>query len=156
MTDQEIIQRLLENREIDENGCWIWTRSCQHSGSDRKRLYGQTFYRGHNTRVHRLAAHVWLGFDLDSELCVLHTCDVTKCFNPDHLFIGTRADNSADMVDKGRQTTSHLLPFALDKRISDETRRRVRELLAEGWGIRATGRRFGISHTVVMTIRDEA
>jgi hypothetical protein len=35
-------------------------------------------------------------------MCVLHRCDVYSCVNPDHLFVGTKADNNADMKAKGR------------------------------------------------------
>ena len=45
---------------------------------------------------------IWRGFDLDSPVCVLHHCDNPACFNPDHLFLGTRADNNRDMKQKGR------------------------------------------------------
>lgn len=36
-------------------------------------------------------------------LMARHVCDVRACINPDHLIPGTHADNTADMVSRGRQ-----------------------------------------------------
>lgn len=92
-------ERLLERRTIDENGCWLWNGQHVRSG------YGKMLYFRRQWRVHRLAAIAWMGMDRDSPLCVLHRCDVPSCFNPDHLFLGTQADNVKDMITKGRAKT---------------------------------------------------
>lgn len=133
-------QRLLANRHADENGCWIWTRSCRANG------YGQTSLPNSGTRnvgVHRVAAALWLGFDLESELCVLHRCDIRRCFNPEHLFMGTPSDNTWDMVDKGRAAGG------ATPRYGQEIVERARALVASGLTRRETARRLGLSHTTV-------
>jgi hypothetical protein len=76
-------------------GCWNFTGCLTSAG------YGYVSYKSHKVTVHRLAAHLWLRFDLDSDLCVLHRCDNKVCFNPKHLFIGTKADNAQDAIAKG-------------------------------------------------------
>lgn len=65
---------------------------------------------------------------------VLHHCDNPPCFRFDHLFLGTQADNVADMVAKGRARGGRLPgernPHAY---LTAETVRRIRQLRQDGW-----------------------
>ena len=90
--------KLLSKRQIDPiTGCWNWMGSKNSYG------YGVVYRNKSPLTVHRLSAMIWLRFDLNSKLFVLHKCDNRKCFNPDHLFIGTQKDNMKDKTNKGRQ-----------------------------------------------------
>lgn len=59
--------------------------------------YGQ--YRDHEY-AHRYAYRTFVGDPGDQ--AVLHRCDVTLCVNPNHLFVGSQADNMKDRQVKGR------------------------------------------------------
>jgi hypothetical protein len=79
--------------------CWIWTGYCNPSG------YGeiQRGRRGEGAeRASRISWEIHFG-SIPEEMCVLHRCDNPPCVNPEHLFLGTRADNNHDMINKGRR-----------------------------------------------------
>lgn len=79
--------------------CWLWTAGVWGRG------YGAFSFRGSQIKSHRLS--FLLCDPIPSETpFVLHSCDVRLCCNPTHLFLGTYADNAADMCIKGRHKTT--------------------------------------------------
>ncbi len=75
--------------------CWMWTMSkCVGE-------YGNmSLGRGYQ-KTHRISFLIHAG-DIPAGMCILHKCDNPTCVNPEHLFLGTRAQNVADMHAKGR------------------------------------------------------
>lgn len=90
---------LWEGFTLDEiTGCWNWIGNRSRMGSG----YGRTLFNGRRELVHRVAAHLWLRFDLKSKTQVLHICDNQACYNPRHLYFGDQSRNIRDCVAKGR------------------------------------------------------
>lgn len=74
--------------------CWPWQAFRNPLG------YGMVRFDGRSMLAHRVS---WMLTHGDpGALCVLHRCDNPPCVNPEHLWLGTRADNTADMCAKQR------------------------------------------------------
>lgn len=90
-------ERLKKHTKLnEETGCWEWTRYIAKWG------YGVIGIDHKAQLAHRVSYSVFKGDP--TGMCVLHTCDNPKCINPDHLFLGTNADNVRDKVAKNRQS----------------------------------------------------
>jgi HNH endonuclease len=97
MSTTKLIQRLLKNSTLNPlTGCWDWTKSVTKWG------YGHINVNGKIKLAHRISYEAI--HPLPTHLCVLHKCDNPRCINPEHLFLGTNADNVRDKVSKGRQS----------------------------------------------------
>jgi hypothetical protein len=94
-----IIERL-ERRagELRDGECWESDYKCTNGFGHVILRLGST---GHIYQ-HRLAWEAHNAEPIPEGMCVLHKCDNPRCFNPEHLFLGTRKDNTHDMCTKGR------------------------------------------------------
>ncbi len=82
--------------EPQENGCAIWRGAMSKSTG-----YGVLMIDRRKSYAHRYAWERVHG-PIAKGLVICHTCDVRLCVNPEHMFLGTPADNARDMWSKGR------------------------------------------------------
>jgi len=77
------------------DGCWEWIGSLRSTG------YGQLYFKGKPAAAHRVS-YILNNGPIPLGMFVCHTCDNPRCVRPDHLWLGTAADNTHDMDVKGR------------------------------------------------------
>lgn len=142
----DLIATFVENYdEGSDDECWPWKgkrAKGRHGG------YGLISYNGKPVRAHRLSYELFVG-PIPDGMCVCHQCDNPPCVNPAHLFLGTHADNTADMMRKGRWRGPN------DKRVGDgelsETStvfaQKMREL---GFSYRRVARCLGVNLSAVI------
>lgn len=79
--------------------CWAWVGGFKGGGYGAFAMWSRGVV---SERAHRASFIIFRG-EIPAGLCVLHHCDHRWCVNPQHLFLGTLADNVHDMFAKGRR-----------------------------------------------------
>lgn len=129
---------------ITESGCWIWTGATRNKmGHGALRLGGR---KGKTIWAHRASYELHTG-EVPEGMCVCHRCDVPSCVNPDHLFLGTRKDNIADMVNKDRNAKGSKAKWA---KITEEIALKIKKSTKP---TAVLGEIYGLSRQSVADIR---
>ena len=137
------INRFQEKYYVDsETGCWEWTAAKNKDG------YGTIKVGGVNVLAHRFSCKA------EAEQIVRHVCDNPGCVNPDHLIVGTTADNVADKVSKDRQAKGSDVQ---QSKFDAETVLAIRSFCDRHAGVRGSqafiSRWFGVTEEAVRKIR---
>lgn len=137
----DFIRQRLMDRSIPEpnSGCWLWQGALNNG-------YGQSSWNGSALQSHKVSWRAFRG-EIPKGMFVCHRCDTRACINPDHLFLGTHADNMRDMVAKGRQL------FGRRHREAKLTESAVLEIRAGGATDSAFAKKFGVAPTTVQQVR---
>lgn len=97
--DSAKLAHIFDRAEKKESGCW------EYPGWRNATGHVNIYHRTQKWLVHRFVWTLVKG-EIPKGMCVCHRCDNPPCCNPDHLWIGTTADNNRDMHSKGRSNYS--------------------------------------------------
>lgn len=131
---------------VDKSGdCWLWQASRKGKG------YGCFRVNKQSIGAHRVSYELTHG-PIPDGMYVLHKCDTPLCVRPDHLFLGTHADNMADRNAKHRQARPQGTLCGMAK-LTEAQVLEIRRLHDEcGVSQVQLGKRFGVDRTNVLAI----
>jgi hypothetical protein len=131
-----------KNYEIKKNGCWIWKGSINRGG------YG----RIGDILVHRYSYMNFKG-EIPDGMCVCHNCpggDNRACCNPEHLWLGTSAEN---IKDKGPKNRQHKGENQSCSKLKDFQVKEILEKLKSGRTLQSLGEEYSVSHGLISHIK---
>lgn len=137
-----IIDRFEEKYVKAESGCYLWIAAKNNAG------YGHFGMDGEIRDAHRVSYELYIG-QIPAGKFVLHRCDKPSCVNPKHLFLGTQADNLADMDAKGRRNTPHGETHCCAKL----TLKQVEAIRSDARSHRLIAKNYGVGKTIVGSIK---
>ena len=139
-----VCRRTISADKKFENACWEWGGRINDGG------YGFVMFKGRYVMAHRKAWERHNG-PIPEGLVVCHKCDNRRCINPHHMFLGTDADNVADMDAKGRRVVLRGSKNGTAK-LNEESVLKVKALLRDGSGLPEIAERFGVSVSTISLI----
>lgn len=155
-------ERLAAKVVVDpESGCHNWTGCVASTKNSTRQGYGHISDGSRKLQVkhgvHRLSYEQNIG-PIPEGLCVCHKCDNSLCVNPEHLFVGSYADNNKDMRAKGRNSGNPVM-FGFDNpatKLTEAQKIKIKKLTELGKNtLQAIADQFGVSKGLVWQIKTD-
>lgn len=97
------MDKFWNNKIVTETDCWEWQGTINYVKRT-PRGYGVSYNPKTQKTIlaHRKSWQLHNKREIPAGMVVMHKCDNTLCYNPEHLQLGTIRDNVRDMIAKGR------------------------------------------------------
>ena len=140
---ERLLARVIPSESPDR--CWGWSAATNDKG------YGQFWFDGRLRYAHRASWEIANGKPPPEGMLVRHSCDNPPCANPRHLLIGTVADNTADMISRGRGVQPTGVANGRAK-LNPDVVREIRRLHRSGWTKSAIARLVGCAQPTIKNV----
>lgn len=142
------IQTRMQGKFYITPSCWHWVAGKSPKGygviSAGKRSNGML-------RAHRVSYELYVG-EIPKGMQVLHKCDNPSCINPDHLFLGTNAENVIDKTKKGRSRLVDVLGGEQNER-SKLTDKQVVDIRNDNRSTRKIAKEYGVGKSLIWSVK---
>ena len=129
-----------EAQLADKDSCWIWRGTVNDGG------YGKFLIGDKQITAHRYSYKLHTG-EIPEGMQVCHTCDMPRCVNPRHLFLGTNMENVLDKMAKKRHQ------FGISHICAKLTEEQVIDIKKDGRSHEKIGKHYGVSHGTISAIK---
>lgn len=144
------LSRFMQDVAFGHSDCWYWRKVTPQG-------YGQSYMLGERF-AHRVSWRIHHG-EIPEGMLILHKCDIRNCVNPDHLFLGTYADNHRDMVEKGRNPKGYKKPghwvrgeLAGNAKLTESAVKDIRALRKAGHSGASLARKYGVTNGLIYSV----
>lgn len=130
--------------------CWPWKLAVSSQGYGRFRHHKEPKL---SIQAHVMALEIATGEAAPKGLLGCHSCDTPRCCNPAHIWMGTPAENVADMMRKGRNSyVTRVGESANSAKLKADDIKTIRSLPKSMANIEI-GASFGVSHVTISLVR---
>lgn len=133
------IDRLLARVEQVPGQCWLWPGATNSRGYG---VIGCSIPRRRMRYVHRVSYEHFHG-PIPEGMEILHSCDTRNCVNPEHLSVGTHAENVAEQVERDRVRKGRDMYWSV--KLTEQDVRDIRAMKRPGVSNRKIAEMYGVS-----------
>jgi hypothetical protein len=150
VTNLDLLKAFLMNRcRLAENGCWEWMSTTKNGyGVFESGSVSMAARKSSKRGAHQVSYEAYNGL-IPTGQVVRHTCDNPLCINPDHLILGTQADNVADREARGRRKDINGEQIGTARLTAEQ----VLEIRASDKSLTQLARQYNVHKTTISLIR---